>query len=99
MGNITNLATTGNYTYDKDNLKVSFNFTIDKANNKLTRIETGMVNENDKQVANFNTDYYMMAEEGLRMHINTTMGREVELTIAIGEAIQSFENKVAAGEL
>lgn len=99
MGNITNLATTGNYTYDKDNLKVSFDFTIDKANNKLTRIESGMVNENDKQIANFKTDYYMMAEEGRRMHINATMGREVELTIAITEAIQSFENKVAYGEL
>ena len=99
MGNITNLATTGNYAFEQGNLKVAFDFLIDKADQKLTRINYGVVTEADKQIANFNTDYGMMNEEGQRLHVNSAIGRMVELIMVINEAIASFEQKVAAGEL
>ena len=97
MGNISNLATTGSYTFEKDTLKVTFNFVIDNATKAITRIDSGNVVEDAKSLASFNNEYYRPIEEGQRINMNLLKGREVELATAITEAIAQFEDKVAAG--
>lgn len=99
MGNISNLATTGSYTFEKDNLKVTFNFVINNETRNITRIESGNVIEGEKSIASFNNDIYRPREEGERIQMNVLKGREVELATAITEAIAQFEGKVAAREL
>lgn len=99
MGNISNLATTGNYTFEKDTLKVTFNFVIDNETKAITRIDGGNVVEDAKNLATFNNEYYRPIGEGQRIYMNLLKGREVELATAITEAIAQFEGKVAAREL
>ena len=99
MGNISNLATTGNYTFEKDTLKVTFNFVINNETKAITRIDGGNVVEDAKNLATFNNEYYRLIEEGQRINMNLLKGREVELATAITEAIAQFEGKVAAREL
>ena len=99
MGNISNLATTGSYAFEKDNLKVTFNFTIDNETRNITRIDSGVVREDEKSLAEFYKNTYGPMSEGERIQMNVLKGREVELATAITEAIAQFEGKVAAREL
>ena len=97
MGNISNLATTGIYTFEKDTLKVTFNFVINNETRTITRIDGGIVKEEEKNLATFNNQMYAPMSEGERISMALTKGREVELATAITEAIAQFEQKVALG--
>jgi len=97
MGNITNLATTGNYTTEQGDLKVTFGFAVDNATAKLKTITGGQVMENDKSLADFNM-YDHFGPENQRVQMNLLKGREVELATAIAEAISGLEAKIANGE-
>lgn len=100
MGNISNLATTGSYTFEKDNLKVTFNFVINNETKAITRIESGVVREDEKSLAEFYKNTYgPMMSEGERIQMNVLKGREVELATAITEAIAQFEGKVKEGAI
>lgn len=98
MGNITNLATTGNYATEVKDLKVSFSFEIDNKTQKLKRVTSGNVTENDRSVASFYTETYAPMELGERINMNLTKGREAELATAIADAIASLEVKITQGE-
>lgn len=97
MGNISNLATTGGYTFEKGTLKVTFNFVINNETKAITRIDGGIVKEEEKNLATFNNQMYAPMSEGERISMALTKGREVELATAITEAIAQFEQKVALG--
>ena len=99
MGNISNLATTGIYTFEKGPLKVTFNFVIDNETKVITRIEGGLVIENERNVADFYSVNYLPMGESERITMTLTKGREVELATAITEAVVQFEGKVIAGVL
>ena len=105
MGNITNLATTGNYTTEADGLKVEFSFVIDNEKNMLKQFN-GTVREvteeaedvrHDNNLATFNkNEYSHEVRNGVTMTL--TKGREVELATAIVNAVAAFEAKIASGE-
>lgn len=99
MGNISNLATTGIYTFEKDTLKVTFNFVINNETKAITRIDSGVVNENEINLATFSNHAYAPKIEGAKMLMNLARGREVELATAITEAIAQFEGKVKEGAI
>ena len=99
MGNISNLATTGSYTFEKDNLKVTFNFVINNETKAITRIDSGVVREDEKSLAEFYKNNNGPRSEDECIQMNVLKGREVELATAITEAIAQFEGKVAAREL
>ena len=99
MGNITNLATTGNYATETNGLKVSFSFEIDNKTQKLKRVANGNVTENDRSVASFNSEMYSPMEMGERVNMYLTKGREVELATVITDAITALEVKITQGEV
>lgn len=99
MGNITNLATTGNYTTEQGDLKVTFGFSVDNATAKLKTISGGQVMQDDKFLADFGMyDSFGPSYENQRVQMNLQKGREIELATAIAEAISSLEAKIAKGE-
>ena len=98
MGNISNLATTGNYTTEARGLKVSFNFEIDNKTQKLKKVTGGNVTEEDRSVASFNSENYAPIEFGERISMYLTRGREVELATVIVDAITALEVKITQGE-
>lgn len=99
MGNITNLATTGNYTTEQGNLKVTFSFAVDNATAKLKTVSGGQVVENEKSLADFNMyENFGPSYENQRIQMNLQKGREIELATAISEAIAGLEAKIVAGE-
>lgn len=104
MGNITNLATTGNYKTEADGLKVEFYFTIDNEKMVLTQFN-GTVREvteeaedarPDNNLATFNKDGHHEVRNGVNMTL--TKGREVELATAIVNAVSALEEKIKNGE-
>lgn len=104
MGNISNLATTGNYKTEADGLKVEFYFTIDNEKMELTQFN-GTVREvteeeedarHDNNLATFNKNNHHEVRNGVNMTL--TKGREVELATAIVNAVAAFEAKIAKGE-
>lgn len=104
MGNISNLATTGNYKNEADGLKVEFNFSIDNEKKVLKQFN-GTVREvteeaedarPDNNLATFNKNDHHEVRNGITMTL--TRGREVELATIIVNAIASLEAKIAAGE-
>lgn len=106
MGNITNLATTGNYATEANGLKVSFNFTINNETTELT-VSNGRVTEQksgedemgnaivrDSLLATFNkNDYEPEVRNGITMRL--TAGRELELAEVIVNAVKGLEQKIA----
>ena len=105
MGNITNLATTGNYTTEADGLKVKFSFAIDNEKMMLKRF-SGTVRgvteevENDSLDSNLATFNKHEGDPEVRDGVTMTLtrGREVELATAIVNAVAAFEAKIAQGE-
>lgn len=100
MGNISNLATVGNYTFETGSLKVTFTFTIDHATRKLQRISQGQVHEgtleNRRELATFNTENYADTQ---RLTSNIEVGREVEVMTAIVEARAQLESNIATNQV
>lgn len=102
MGNITNLATTGNYATEANGLKVSFNFVIDNETKELT-ISDGKVteptsdeNERVTTLATFNKrDLGSEIKNSLSFRV--AKGREVELVTIITDAISALETEIVAG--
>lgn len=98
MGNVTNLATTGSYTSEKNGLVVTFNFAIDNSTKNITKEDSGNVSEGKKSLATF---YRQQnggpIEEGDRFHMEIKRGYEVAVATAIVEAIDEFEAKVKSG--
>ena len=92
MGNITNLATTGNYDFEQNGLKVNFSFTIDKENDNPTRIENGSVSDTDATIATFETPRFFVGNQ--RLKISSDRGREMEATTVILAALAQFEQEV-----
>lgn len=107
MGNISNLATTGNYKNEADGLKVEFNFSIDNEKKELRQfsgtvknvteeaVDDGMIN---KSLASFNKNEYGHHDVSNGITMTLTKGREVELATIIVNAIASLEAKITAGE-
>lgn len=93
MGTITNLATTGNYTYETDGLKVTFNFTINNET-KAVQIRDGRINEGDAMLCTFNAD-----SNGNINAWGVQKGRGVDCAHAWEAAIAQFETKLAAGSM
>ena len=101
MGNITNLATTGNYATEANGIKVSFDFTIDNESKTLKTINAGQVTENGTYLASFNMyDNVgpMMEQRNRQVNYNLPKGRDVELVTAIVNAINALEAKIRNGE-
>ena len=101
MGNITNLATTGNYATEANGIKVSFDFQIENETKTIKVISNGQVTENGRQIATFNMDDRTIrpVPEGQKLaNYNLPKGREVELLTAIVDAINALESKVKNGE-
>lgn len=101
MGNITNLATTGNYATEVGDIKVSFNFQIDNESKALKVISNGQVTEDGRQIATFNMDDRTIkpVPEGQKLaNYNLPKGREVEMVTAIVNAVAAFEAKIAQEE-
>ena len=101
MGNISNLATTGSYTFEKDTLKVSFDFQIENETKTIKVISNGQVTENGRQIATFNMDDRTIrpVPEGEKLaKYSLPKGREVELVTAIVDAINALEEKIKNGE-
>lgn len=101
MGNITNLATTGNYATEANGIKVSFDFTIDNESKTLKTINAGQVTENGTYLASFNmydNGGPMMEQRNRQVNYNLPKGREVELLTAIVDAIAALEEKIKNGE-
>ena len=99
MGNISNLATTGSYAFEKDTLKVTFNFTVNNETRNITHIESGIVREGELDLATFNNRIFAPSVETAKIAMTLTRGREVELATAIAEAIAQFEGKVKEGAI
>lgn len=101
MGNITNLATTGNYATEANGIKVSFSFQIENETKIIKVISNGQVTENGRQIATFNMDDRTIrpVPEGEKLaNYSLPKGREVELVTAIVDAINALESKVKNGE-
>lgn len=103
MGNITNLATHGNYATEANGLKVAFAFVINNDTRNIKSISAGTVTEvdaeDDNSLADFaTTEYGRPTGSEIRLSINVRRGREVELATAIAGAISGLEAKIVAGE-
>lgn len=101
MGNITNLATTGNYATEANGIKVSFDFQIENESKALRIISNGQVTENGRQIATFNMDDRTIrpVPEGQKLaNYSLPKGREIELLTAIVDAINALEEKIKNGE-
>ena len=97
MGNITNLATTGNYDFEHEGLKVNFSFTVEKVENAPLRIENGSVTKEGVVVATFETPRFFVDKQRLKLSIDR--GMEIEVTNAVVSAIASLSQKVTDGVL
>ena len=104
MGNITNLATTGNYATEAEGLKVEFSFVIDNEKKMLKQFN-GSVREVTEEaedvrpgnnLATFNKNDHHEVRNGVTMTL--TKGREVELATAIVNAVKALEAKIVQGE-
>lgn len=93
MGTITNLATTGNYTFEAEKLKVTFNFTIYNET-KAVRIRDGRINEGDAILCTFNTD----SNDSINA-LGIPKGRGVDCAHAWDAAIAQFETKLVDGAM
>ena len=93
MGTITNLATTGNYTFETENLKVSFNFTVNNET-KAVRINDGRVNEGNEMLCTFSAE-----PTGNVNAWGIKKGRSVECAQAWESAIAQFESKLVEGAM
>lgn len=101
MGNITNLATTGNYATEANGIKVSFDFQIENETKTIKVISNGHVTEDGRQIATFNMDDRTIrpVPEGQKLaNYNLPKGREVELLTAIVDAINALEERIKQGE-
>lgn len=101
MGNITNLATTGNYATEVGDIKVSFDFQIENETKTIKVISNGQVTDDGKQIAtfSFNDRTIRPVPEGQKLaNYNLPKGREVELVTAIVDAINALEEKIKNGE-
>lgn len=101
MGNITNLATTGNYATEANGIKVSFDFQINNESKALRIISNGQVSENGRQIATFNMDdrtIRPVPEDQKLANYSLPKGREIELLTAIVDAINALEEKIKNGE-
>ena len=106
MGNITNLATTGNYATEAEGLKVEFSFVIDNEK-KILKQFNGSVrevieNEDERPIerralAIFSkNEGYVEVRDGISMTL--TRGREAELVALITDAIAALEERIKNGE-
>lgn len=107
MGNITNLATTGNYATEADGLKVEFSFAIDNEKMVLKQFN-GTVREVTEEAEDVRpiermalaifskNEGYVEVRDGISMSL--TRGREIELATAIVNAVAAFEEKIVKGE-
>lgn len=93
MGTITNLATTGNYTFETDALKVTFNFTINNET-KAVQIRDGRINEGGAMLCTFNAD-----SNGNINAWGIPKGRGVDCAHAWDAAIAQFETKLVEGAM
>ena len=101
MGNITNLATTGNYATEANGIKVSFDFQIENETKTIKVISNGQVTENGRQIATFNMDDRTIkpVPEGQKLaNYNLPKGREVEVVTAIVNAVEALEYKIKSGK-
>ena len=98
MGNITNLATHGNYATEANGVKVSFNFVVDNKTSKITDITSGQVTKDEKVIAVFDKEHYGGAEDRNRIKFGLEKGYEIEAVTAAVNAITAFEAKIAKGE-
>ena len=101
MGNITNLATTGNYATEANGIKVSFDFQIENETKTIKVISNGQVADDGRQIATFNMDdrtIRPVPEDQKLANYNLPKGREVELLTAIVDAINALEEKIKNGE-
>lgn len=106
MGNISNLATIGNYKNEVNGLEVSFTFKVDNESKKLIEYN-GYIREvtnkpNDRPVeeenlATFNNSMRHDVVNGMTMSL--TRGRELELTTIIVDAVSGLEFRINAGEM
>mgnify|MGYP003289376406 CR=1 FL=1 len=106
MGNITNLATTGNYATEAEGLKVEFSFVIDNEKKMLKQfngsVREVIENEDERPIermalATFSkNEGHVEVRDGISMTL--TRGREVELATAIVNAVAAFEAKIVKGE-
>ena len=94
MGTITNLATTGNYTFETGSLKVTFNFTVYNET-KSVIIRDGRIEENnDILCRTFSTD-----SDGKVTAWDIKKGRGVDCAHAWEAAISQFETKLVEGAM
>lgn len=101
MGNITNLATTGNYAKEANGIKVSFDFQIENETKTIKVISNGHVTEDGRQIATFNMDDRTIrpVPEGEKLaNYSLPKGREVEVVTAIVDAINALEARIKQGE-
>ena len=106
MGNITNLATTGNYETEAERLKVEFSFSIDNEKKILKQFNGSVreVIENEDErpmerraLAIFSkNEGYVEVRDGINMVL--TRGREAELVALITDAIAALEERIKKGE-
>ena len=103
MGNITNLATTGNYKNETNGLKVEFFFVINNEEKALkefhgtVKAATDVMERPDLSLATFNkNEYSHEVPNGVIMTL--TKGREAELVTVIVDAINALEEKIKNGE-
>lgn len=87
MGTISNLATTGVYTYKEGTLTVSFNFNVSNET-KITQISNGRIYEGEELLCTFNGD-----TEGRITAWGIVKGRSIECATAWDAAISQFESK------
>ena len=101
MGNITNLATTGNYATKANGIKVSFDFKIENETKTIKVISNGHVTEDGRQIATFNMDDRTIrpVPEGEKLANYALLnGREVEVVTYITDAVKALEGKIKQGE-
>lgn len=106
MGNISNLATTGNYKNEVNGLEVSFTFKVDNESKKLIEY-SGYIREvtnepndrpvEEKNLATFNKSMRHDVVNGMTMSL--TRGREIELATIIVDAVTGLESQIKAGEM
>lgn len=93
MGTITNLATTGNYTFETENLKVVFSFTVNNET-KAVQIRDGRINEGNEMLCTFSAE-----ATGKINAWGIPKGRSVECAYAWEAAIAQFETKLVEGAM
>ena len=106
MGNISNLATIGNYKNEVNGLEVSFTFKVDNESKKLIeyngyiREVTNEPNDRPVEVKNLATVNNSRREEMVNgMTMSLTRGREIELATIIVDAVTGLESRINAGEM